>query len=118
MTSSLPRSPSLEQLRRRAKELLRALRAGDAEAEARLAASGHRQPPRPVKLADAQLVIAREHGFASWPRLRACVERVAAHGPDLQHAFRSDAGYYRDRAEGLLASASDGTATAAASFTR
>ena len=118
MTSSLPRSPSLEQLRRRAKELLRALRAGDAEAEARLAASGHSQPAGAARLADAQLVIAREHGFASWPRLRAYVQRVTAHGPGLQHAFRSDAGYYRDRAEGLLASASDGTATAVASFAR
>ncbi len=51
----LPDRPDLAQLRRRAKELKRA---GDAPT-----------------LALAQLAIAREHGFASWPRLVAEVER-------------------------------------------
>ena len=117
MSPSLPASPSLEQLRRRAKDLLRALRAGDAAAVARVAAA-HPHPPGEARLADAQLVIAREHGFASWPRLRAYVERIAAHGPDLQHAYRADFGYYRDRAEGLLASALDGTPAAVGAFSR
>jgi ankyrin repeat protein len=60
---------SLEQARRRAKELLRAARAGDEEALGRLRAD--RERPR---LADAQRVIAAGLGFASWPALVAHVE--------------------------------------------
>src|SRR5690349_19519708 len=58
----------LAQARRRAKELLQAARADDADALARL-------PRRhdPVVLADAQLAIARELGFPSWPKLVASV---------------------------------------------
>jgi ankyrin repeat protein len=138
-TDPLPSAPSLEQLRKRAKDLLRAHRAGDPDARARVAArhprvaaddprAGDDQPrragrgPAPgtdeIKLSDAQLVIAREHGFASWPRLRAYAARVAAHGPDLQHAFHDDLGYYEGRAGGLLASARDGTPAALAVFER
>ncbi|ADB49316.1 ankyrin repeat domain-containing protein [Conexibacter woesei] len=140
MSNSLPAAPSLEQLRKQAKELLRACRRGDADAAARIATVADRgAPPRPAalgdrgassgpaapagrgaapKLADAQLAIAREHGFASWPRLRSYVERVGAHGPGLQHAFRDDPGYYEERASGLLASALDGTPGAVAAFAR
>ena len=57
-----------------------------------------RAPDEPLKLSGAQLVIAREHGFASWPRLRAYVDRVTAHGPGLQHAYHEDLEYYDDRA--------------------
>ena len=68
----LPPSPSLEYERKAAKALLRRLRAGDPAALARARA---RHPaveasnPTAVRLADAQLVIAREYGFTSWPRL-------------------------------------------------
>ncbi|HWM14812.1 MAG TPA: ankyrin repeat domain-containing protein [Gaiellaceae bacterium] len=117
MTASLPAAPSLEQLRKQAKDLLRAHRAGEATAAARLAAH-HPRPDEPLKLAGAQLVVAREHGFPSWPRLRAYVERVAAHGPELQHAYHEDLEYYEGRAYGLRASAEDGTEGAAAAFRR
>jgi ankyrin repeat protein len=116
-TDPLPSAPSLEQLRKRAKELLRAHRAGDAEARARIAAH-HPHPRDELRLSDAQLVIAREHGFPRWPRLRAYADRVAAHGPDLQHAFHDDLAYYEGRAGGLLASAQDGTPSAVAVFER
>jgi 3-methyl-2-oxobutanoate hydroxymethyltransferase len=58
----------LEQARRQAKELLRAARDLDPGAVARL--RRHSSPPgeRP-KLADAQLAVARELGFTSWPAL-------------------------------------------------
>lgn len=117
--ASLPAAPRLEQLRKQAKQLLRAHRAhraGDAAATARIAAQVDR--PTPPKLADAQFAIAREHGFADWPRLRAYVERAAAHGPALQHAFHEDVDYYEGRASGLLASAEDGTDDALAAFAR
>jgi hypothetical protein len=58
---------NLEQLRKQAKELVRAARAGDPEALARLASN------EPI-LARAQLVQAREHGYPSWPALVAVVE--------------------------------------------
>ncbi len=69
--------PSLEQLRKQAKDLLAGYRAGDEAAAARFAAVVPRlaDPDRAVRavLADAQFVVAREHGFASWARLKARV---------------------------------------------
>jgi ankyrin repeat protein len=61
---------NLEQLRKQAKELVRAARAGDEDALARL---DGREPI----LARAQLVLAREHGYASWPALVAAAEANA-----------------------------------------
>lgn len=65
--SSLPPRPSLEQLRKRAKDLLRAARSADESAIQRFQSNGARH--HPPRLSDAQHVIAREHGFASWPDL-------------------------------------------------
>jgi len=71
----LPLEPSLEFERKQAKGLLRALHDGDSVALGRLRAAHpkHRLTTREsaadLQLADAQLVIAREYGFASWPRL-------------------------------------------------
>jgi ankyrin repeat protein len=59
---------SLDQARRRAKELLRLARDGDEVALSRL------RPDRAPRLADAQRTIAAELGFASWPKLVAHVE--------------------------------------------
>ena len=117
MSASLPASPSLEHLRKAAKDLMRAHRAGDDAARARVAAQ-HPRPGEPLKLSGAQLVVAREHGFPSWPRLRAYVDRVTAHGPGLQHAYHEELDYYDGRAYGLLASAEDGTDGAVAAFRR
>jgi hypothetical protein len=61
---------NLEQLRKQAKELVKAARAGDAEALARL---DGREPI----LARAQLVVAREHGYPSWPALVDAVDANA-----------------------------------------
>jgi ankyrin repeat protein len=115
--ASLPAAPSLEQLRKQAKDLLRAHRSGEPSALARVAAH-HPSPDEPLKLAGAQLVVAREYGFASWLRLRAYVQRVAAYGPELQHAYHEDLDYYDGRAYGLRESAQDGTTGAVAAFER
>ena len=68
----LPPRPSLEFEHKEAKALLRQLRTGDPDALAR-ARERHptigRETPDRFRLADAQLVIAREYGFASWPKL-------------------------------------------------
>jgi hypothetical protein len=60
-------TPSLEQLRRDAKRLLKSARAGGPGASGLLAADS--------RLADAQLITAREQGYSSWPRLVRDLER-------------------------------------------
>ena len=68
----LPPRPSLEFEHKQAKALLRRLRSADPEALARARArhSGiDASHPDTIPLADAQLVLAREYGFTSWPRL-------------------------------------------------
>jgi ankyrin repeat protein len=86
-TSRLPARPSLEQLRKRAKDLLRAARADDRAAVERFRAAVPRwtvdADPRDAILADAQLVVAREHGFTSWAHLVRHVDELAvgAHAP-------------------------------------
>jgi len=72
--SSLPPRPSLEQQRKQAKELLRAFRAGDASARERI--RRHLPDKARLTLADAQFVLAREHGFRSWAALKAHVEQA------------------------------------------
>ena len=73
----LPERPSLERLRNEAKDLLRDARRRDVEALARLTATAHAPPPDEIILADAQLAIAREYGFASWPKLVHHVESTS-----------------------------------------
>jgi hypothetical protein len=75
----LPLRPSLEQLRNRATDLLGAARAGDTEALRRVAVQ---LPGRTLRIqrADALTVIAREHGFASWARLKTYVEELTSAG--------------------------------------
>jgi ankyrin repeat protein len=81
---------NLERLRKQAKELVRAARAGDEDALARLG-------DLPPKLASAQLVLAREHGYRSWPELVHALEA----GADAFVVAATSA--RRDRAERLLA---------------
>lgn len=66
----LPVRTNIEHLRHQAKDLLEAAKAGDADALARIDAVSDR-----LQLASAQLALAREYGFASWPRLKREVER-------------------------------------------
>jgi uncharacterized protein len=66
----LPARPDLGQLRHQAKDLLQAAKDGDGEALARIHAVSER-----ITLASAQLALAREYGFASWPKLKLEVER-------------------------------------------
>jgi ankyrin repeat protein len=66
---------NLEQLRKQAKELVRAARAGDEQALARVQA--HAPERERIALADAQLALARENGYASWPALVTAAEANA-----------------------------------------
>lgn len=108
MDRSLPAHPNLAQLRRQAKELCQRRRAGDPDALARFRAAHPRlarpadeaTPAATVALNDAQLVLAREHGFASWPKLKQHVEgleRVEARVVRLRQAFAAADQETRDR---------------------
>lgn len=64
MSRKLPPQPSLEHLRKQAKELLKALQQHD----------------RSAQLSDAQHAIAKQHGFASWPKLKAHIDSLFGPG--------------------------------------
>ncbi len=95
----LPDRPSLEYLKKLAKDRLQEMRRAD----------------RSARLAQAQLAVAREHGFTSWRALRAGLDRrLAATEPDpvaqLFAAIRSGEGPVVDRllaAHPALANARD-----------
>ncbi|MCC7204059.1 MAG: ankyrin repeat domain-containing protein [Phycisphaeraceae bacterium] len=83
MSPSLPARPNLEHLRKQAKALLKACRQGDPQATARLrdtvprlaGLSDDELRRADVALHDAQLAVARVHGFKSWSALH---DRVSA----------------------------------------
>jgi hypothetical protein len=93
--SGSPFQLNLEQQRKRAKELVRDARAGDANALTRFrrhhpdgrAISGARIPDHLAHLTEAQLVIARELGLPSWPRLKAHISAMQ----QAQHSISSAA---------------------------
>jgi len=75
----LPSHSSFESIRKQAKKLVRQFSAGVPDALARV----HNQLPVPIlplSLRDAQLVLAREYGFAGWQDLRAAVLRLEGAG--------------------------------------
>jgi hypothetical protein len=72
----LPDRPNLSQYKKQAKELVKACMAGDAAALQRVREL-HPRTRAKVTLADAQLVIARDHGDESWPKFAARVEAAA-----------------------------------------
>jgi ankyrin repeat protein len=71
---------NLEQLRKQAKERVRERRAVGQD----------------VKLGDVHFELAHELGFASWPKLKAYVDRLS-----LEQPFRADLDYYEGRANGI-----------------
>lgn len=81
----LPNNPSLERLRKIAKRLCASAAAGEPEAIALIGEfHPHAQSARsPLSLADAQLVVARSHGFPSWAKLK---QHIADIEPHVWHA--------------------------------
>jgi ankyrin repeat protein len=69
----LPAHPSLEHLKKQARQLLRGLLQADPSAADRFSAAQVTHATPAVKLAQAQLVIAREYGFEGWANLKAQV---------------------------------------------
>ena len=98
---------NLEQQKKQAREFLRAIRSGNPEAFSRLRLNHARWAAvddgairQFASLHDAQFVLAREQGFASWPKLKAYAEP----SPHARHTkiFVADAGWLMDRVYGLL----------------
>jgi ankyrin repeat protein len=96
MATPLPDRPDLDQLKNQAKDLLKGHKAGEPEALRRIQANHPRldgssareiQSSR-LTLSGAQLVIAREYGFSSWPKLKAHVESLAPGADDLVDQFK------------------------------
>jgi uncharacterized protein (TIGR03067 family) len=80
---TLPARPNLDHLRGQAKQLLALLKKGDAAAARAFAehlpgARGASPRAADVKLADAQSVVARQSGFASWAQLARHVDALRA----------------------------------------
>lgn len=84
-TRRLPVRPNLDQLHHQAKDLLKALHAGDPDTIAELREHHPKTiDPATARLADAQLVLARGYGASSWMRLVQAVELAGAiWGDDL-----------------------------------
>jgi len=98
-TRDLPARPSLDSLRKQAKRLARDAATGDAAAVARV----HAQLPHarlPLTNRDAQLVVAREYGFAGWTDLTAEVEKRL--GGALEWAVSQARTAIHDRDDGRL----------------
>src|SRR5207237_10238168 len=75
----LPSHSSFESIRKQAKKLVRLFATGNPDALARV--HTHLPAPNlPLALRDAQLVLAREYGFAGWQDLRAAVLRREGKG--------------------------------------
>jgi ankyrin repeat protein len=82
----LPAHPNLEQYRKQAKEFVRAARAGDTRAFAVMRehhprfkyASDDELRRTRFALADAQLIVARRHGFESWPKFAKHIETITS----------------------------------------
>lgn len=90
MTKKLPANPSLENLKKQAKTLLKEWASGKPEALARIR-EVHPHYARPSdlqlravrpRLTDCQLVLAREAGYSSWPQLRIAVQTARQELPD------------------------------------
>jgi ankyrin repeat protein len=77
-TRALPEKPSLAQLRKQAKDLLKSYRAGEEAAVAEVGRFERVPDPATFALIDSQRVIARAYGFASWTKLKQHVEGMNA----------------------------------------
>ena len=97
---------NLEQQKKQARELLRAIRAGDLAALERLrhhprwAAVSEIRARQLVALHDAQYALAREQGSSSWTKLKSYAQPSA----DSRHTrlFVADVEWIGDRVQGLL----------------
>jgi ankyrin repeat protein len=98
---------NLEQQKKRARDLLRAIRSGDAESAALLRRLSRRWQEvddgtlrQQAALHDVLLALARDQGFASWAKLKAYAEPPARSG--ASRLFVADVRWIDERVEGLM----------------
>jgi ankyrin repeat protein len=86
-----PHRPDFNQFKRQAKELLKAYRAGDANAVAEV--QRHERTPEPTSFAlhDAQRVLARSYGFPSWQKLKSYVQTIQPYWRPMEPKSDDDA---------------------------
>jgi hypothetical protein len=116
----LPPNPSLEHLKHQAKDLLKSHAARDAAAAQRIrefhprfsGAADDAIFAAQLKLSDAQLTIARQSGYPSWPRLKARIEKLMhANRTDLPHHERIEDADFRRAVDLLDAGDAEGLRT-------
>ncbi len=103
MSDSLPERPDLDQLRRRAKELRDAAQRSDAAALERFARHHPSAALGAISLTAAQLVIARELGFTSWPKLKTATNAAATSHRDVAAFVAASVDGPLRRASGIFA---------------
>src|SRR5262245_32891029 len=86
-----PRWPNFDQFRHQAKDLLKACRAGDANAVAEVQRHEHAPDPAGFALHDAQRVLARSYGFPSWKKLKSYVLEIQSYRQPLEPKSDDDA---------------------------
>jgi hypothetical protein len=96
-TRRLPAQPSLEQLRKQAKELLEQYCAGHPDAVTEVKRFERERDPATFALSDAQRVLARAYGYESWPKLKAFVD-----GANVQRLAEAVQAGDLDQARSLL----------------
>lgn len=99
MSEPLPLHPNISQLKRKAKDLKQAVRAGEPDAVERAMAHHPDLDPAGFGVRDAQLVIAREHGFDGW---HALLEEVGERMVDERDVHRWFAVHLNNRTWGAL----------------
>jgi len=113
----LPSKPSLEYERKQAKKFLAALQSGEPGAVARASSLGLASGA-PFQLADAQLVIAREYGFRSWPRLVDYFNTLDRHVQSEREPTSSPPEHLERQAQSLIVQLRSGSRPVAATFAR
>ena len=102
-TKRLPESANLDHLKHQAKDLLRDFRASTMSAFQRIREFHPKfadvldgdMSSRTFSLSDAQLSIAREYGYASWPRLKAVIAENHHEELQLTHNERLPEGPFK-----------------------
>ena len=115
MSKHLPLQSNLRQLKNQAKDLCKAYQARDSEALARFrqhhphhhGSSDPRLIGAGLTLQDAQLVLAREYGFDSWPKLAAALGEAPSHPPLAEQFIGNSPAAQRIRAEMDRAASND-----------
>jgi phosphoribosylaminoimidazole-succinocarboxamide synthase len=104
--SVLPRNPDLRRLRDLARRLQRDCRSGDPASRDRLLTAFPDADAAQVALSKALAVVAREHGYPSWPRLKAEVEAIRSSGAETR---RNSKPVYEGKAKILYEGPDPGT---------